>query len=203
MHRLFQLKKIKKILIATNNPGKFRELKEILPKNIKYYKPKNFHLKEPVENGKTFKSNAKIKSLYAAKKVGMVCISDDSGLEIDALNKRPGIYSARWAGPKKDFNLAIKKVFRLLKKMNKLDSRARFICAISIAFPDGKSFEFQGKIEGRVSFPARGKKGFGYDPIFIPTNETKTFAEMTKYKKNVLSHRYNAFMKIKKYFRFS
>ena len=203
MHRLFQLKKIKEILIATNNLGKFRELKEILPKNIKYYKPKNFHLKEPVENGKTFKANAKIKSLYAAKKVGMVCISDDSGLEIDALNKRPGIYSARWAGPKKDFNLAIKKVFRLLKKMNKLDSRARFICAISIAFPDGKSFEFQGKIEGRVSFPARGKKGFGYDPIFIPTSETKTFAEMTKYKKNVLSHRYNAFMKIKKYFRFS
>lgn len=203
MHRLFKLKKIKEILIATNNPGKFRELKEILPKNIKYYKPKNFHLKEPVENGKTFKANAKIKSLYAAKKVGMVCISDDSGLEIDALNKRPGIYSARWAGPKKDFNLAIKKVFRLLKKINKLDSRARFICAISIAFPDGKSFEFQGKIEGRVSFPARGKMGFGYDPIFIPTSETKTFAEMTKYKKSALSHRYNAFMKIKKYFRFS
>ncbi len=203
MHRLFKLKKIKEILIATNNPGKFRELKEILPKNIKYYKPKNFHLKEPVENGKTFKANAKIKSLYAAKKVGMICISDDSGLEIDALNKRPGIYSARWAGPKKDFNLAIKKVFRLLKKINKLDSRARFICAISIAFPDGKSFEFQGKIEGRVSFPARGKMGFGYDPIFIPTSETKTFAEMTKYKKSALSHRYNAFMKIKKYFRFS
>ncbi len=203
MHRLFKLKKIKEILIATNNPGKFRELKEILPKNLKYYKPKNFHLKEPVENGKTFKANAKIKSLYAAKKVGMVCISDDSGLEIDALNKRPGIYSARWAGPKKDFNLAIKKVFRLLKKINKLDSRARFICAISIAFPDGKSFEFQGKIEGRVSFPARGKMGFGYDPIFIPTSETKTFAEMTKYKKSALSHRYNAFMKIKKYFRFS
>tara|TARA_E500000178_G_scaffold58547_1_gene55063 strand:- start:1058 stop:1669 length:612 start_codon:yes stop_codon:yes gene_type:complete len=203
VHRLFKLKKIKEILIATNNPGKFRELKEILPKNIKYYKPKNFHLKEPVENGKTFKANAKIKSLYAAKKVGMICISDDSGLEIDALNKRPGIYSARWAGPKKDFNLAIKKVFRLLKKINKLDSRARFICAISIAFPDGKSFEFQGKIEGRVSFPARGKMGFGYDPIFIPTSETKTFAEMTKYKKSALSHRYNAFMKIKKYFRFS
>ena len=164
---------------------------------------KNLQLKEPVEQGKTFKANAKIKSLYAAKKVGMFCISDDSGLEIDALNKRPGIYSARWAGPKKDFNLAIKKVFRLLKKMNKLDSRARFICAISIAFPDGKSFEFQGKIEGRVSFPARGKMGFGYDPIFIPTSETKTFAEMTKYKKSALSHRYNAFMKIKKYFRFS
>ena len=203
MHRLYQLKKVKKILLATNNPGKFRELKEILPKKIKYYKPKNFKLNEPIENGKTFKSNAKIKSLYAAKRTGLVCISDDSGLEIDALSKKPGIYSARWAGPTKDFNIAISRVFNLLSKKKKLNSKARFVCAISIAFPDGKSFEFQGKVEGHISFPAKGNKGFGYDPIFVPKGENKTFAQIGKVKKNRMSHRFNAFLKIKKYFKFS
>ena len=203
MHRLFELKKVKKILLATNNPGKFRELKEILPKKIKYYKPKNFKLNEPIENGKTFKSNAKIKSLYAAKRTGLVCISDDSGLEVDALSKKPGIYSARWAGPTKDFNIAISRVFNLLSKKKKLNSKARFVCAISIAFPDGKSFEFQGKVEGHISFPARGNKGFGYDPIFVPKGENKTFAQIGKVKKNRMSHRFNAFLKIKKYFKFS
>jgi len=203
VHRLYQLKKVKKILLATNNPGKFRELKEILPKKIKYYKPKNFKLNEPIENGKTFKSNAKIKSLYAAKRTGLVCISDDSGLEVDALSKKPGIYSARWAGPTKDFNIAISRVFNLLSKKKKLNSKARFVCAISIAFPDGKSFEFQGKVEGHISFPARGNKGFGYDPIFVPKGENKTFAQFGKVKKNRMSHRFNAFLKIKKYFKFS
>ena len=203
MHRLYQLKKVKKILLATNNPGKFRELKEILPKKIKYYKPKNFKLNEPIENGKTFKSNAKIKSLYAAKRTGLVCISDDSGIEVDALSKKPGIYSARWAGPTKDFNIAISRVFNFLSKKKKLNSKARFVCAISIAFPDGKSFEFQGKVEGHISFPARGNKGFGYDPIFVPKGENKTFAQIGKVKKNRMSHRFNAFLKIKKYFKFS
>lgn len=203
MHRLYQLKKVQKLLLATNNPGKFRELKEILPKKIKYLKPKDFKLREPVENGKTFKSNAKIKSLYAAKRTGLVCISDDSGLEVDALSKKPGIYSARWAGPSKNFDIAIKKVFNLLNKKKKLKSKARFICAISIAFPDGKSFEFQGKVEGHISFPAKGRKGFGYDPIFIPKGEKKTFAQIGKLKKNKISHRYDAFTKIKKYFKFS
>ena len=203
MHRLYQLKKVQKLLLATNNPGKFRELKEILPKKIKYFKPKDFRLREPIENGKTFKSNAKIKSLYAAKRTGLVCVSDDSGLEVDALKKKPGIYSARWAGPTKNFDVAIKKVFNLLNKKKKLNSKARFICAISIAFPDGKSFEFQGKVEGHISFPARGKKGFGYDPIFIPKGENKTFAQIGKIKKNKMSHRYDAFLKIKKYFKFS
>ena len=203
MHRLYQLKKVKKILLATNNPGKFRELKEILPKKIKYYKPKNFKLNEPIENGKTFKFNAKIKSLYAAKRTGLVCISDDSGLEVDVLSKKPGIYSARWAGANKDFNIAISKVFNLLSKKKKLNSKARFVCAVSIAFPDGKSFEFQGKVEGHISFPARGNKGFGYDPIFVPKGENKTFAQIGKVKKNRMSHRFNAFLKIKKYFKFS
>lgn len=203
MHKLLELKKAKEILLATNNPGKFKELKEILPKKIKYFKPKDFNIKEPVENGKTFKANAKIKSLYAAKRAKMICISDDSGLEVNAINKQPGIYSARWAGPKKDFNIAMTKVFNLLKKKDKLNSSARFVCAISIAFPDGKSYEFQGDVKGNISFPAKGTKGFGYDPIFVPKGETKSFAQISKEKKNLMSHRYNAFKKIKKYFKFS
>ncbi len=203
MHKLNSLKKAKKILIATNNSGKFRELKEILPKKIKYFKPRDFNLKEPIENGKTFKANAKIKSLYAAKKTGLICISDDSGLEVDALNKRPGILSARWAGPSKNFDLAIKKIYKLLKKKNKLYSRARFVCAISIAFPDRSTFEYLGKIEGSITFPPRGKKGFGYDPIFLPKGYSKTFAQISKIKKNKISHRAQAFALIKKFFKFS
>jgi XTP/dITP diphosphohydrolase len=181
VHKLYSLKKAKKILIATNNPGKFKELKEILPKKIKYFKPRDFNLKEPIENGKTFKANAKIKSLFAAKKTGIICISDDSGLEVDSLNK----------------------IYNLLKKKNKLNSKARFVCAISIAFPDGKSFEYQGKIEGNISFPAKGKKGFGYDPIFVANGDSKTFAEISKKKKNKTSHRFKAFSKVKKFFKFS
>ncbi len=203
MHKLYSFKKVKKILIATNNPGKFIELKEILPRKIKYFKPKDFKLKEPIENGRTFKANAKIKSLYAAKKTGLICISDDSGLEVDALNKRPGIFSARWAGPSKNFKIAIKKIYNLLKKKNKFNSKARFVCAISIAFPDGKSFEYQGKIEGNISFPARGNKGFGYDPIFVPKGYSKTFGQISKIKKNQMSHRFEAFQKVKKKFKFS
>tara|TARA_B100000575_G_scaffold283444_1_gene276288 strand:- start:771 stop:1382 length:612 start_codon:yes stop_codon:yes gene_type:complete len=202
VHKLYCLKKAKKILIATNNPGKFKELKEILPKKIKYYKPKDFNLKEPVENGRTFKSNAKIKSSFAAKKTGLISISDDSGLEVDALNKRPGVLSARWAGPSKNFNIAIKKIYNLLKKKNKMNSKARFVCAISVALPDGSSFEYQGKIEGSISFPARGKKGFGYDPIFVPKGYSKTFAQISKIKKNQVSHRFKAFIQIKKFFKF-
>ena len=203
MHKLYDLKKAKEILIATNNPGKFKELKEILPKKIKYFKPKDFDLKEPVENGKTFKANAKIKSVFAAKKTNIICISDDSGLEVNALDKKPGIYSARWAGPKKDFKVAIKKIYNLLNKRKKLKSHGRFVCAISVAFPNGKSYEFQGDVKGNISFPPRGKRGFGYDPIFVPSGETKTFAQISKRKKNSMSHRYNAFDKIKKYFKFS
>jgi len=183
VHKLLELKKAKEILLATNNPGKFKELKEILPKKIKYFKPKDFNIKEPVENGKTFKANAKIKSLYAEKREKMICISDDSGLEVNAINKQPGIYSARWAGPKKDFNIAMRKVFNLLKKKDKLNSSARFVCAISIACPDGKSYEFQGDVKGHISCPAKGTKGFGYDPIFVPKGETKSFAQISKEKK--------------------
>ena len=121
MNKFKILKSTKKILIATNNPGKFKEIKELLPQKIRYFKPKDFNMKEPVENGKTFQANAKIKSLYGAKSSNIVCISDDSGIEISELNNQPGIYSARWAGRTKNFNLAIQKVYKKLKKKNKLN----------------------------------------------------------------------------------
>jgi len=200
---LQELKNLKAILIATNNPGKLKEIRDLLPKKIKIYKPQDFNIKEPRENGKTFQSNAKIKSLYCAKRSKMVSISDDSGLEVKYLDNQPGIYSARWAGKTKDFKIAIKKVEKKLINKKKQSSPANFTCCISIAFPSGKTFEFLGKVFGKVSFPPRGKKGFGYDPIFIPKGRTKTFAELNPKIKNKISHRYQAFKKIKKYFKFN
>ena len=203
MNKFKILKSVKKILIATNNPGKFKEIKELLPRKIRYFKPKDFNMKEPIENGKTFQANAKIKSLYGAKSSNIVCISDDSGIEISELNNQPGIYSARWAGRTKNFNLAIRKVYKKLKKKNKLNSKANFVCCLSIALPDGTSREFIGRIKGRIVFPAKGKNGFGYDPIFIPYGQKKIFGELKKREKQKISHRYEAFKKIKKYFKFS
>ena len=203
MNKFKILKSVKKILIATNNPGKFKEIKELLPRKIRYFKHKDFNMKEHIENGKTFQANAKIKSLYGAKSSNIVCISDDSGIEISELNNQPGIYSARWAGRTKNFNLAIRKVYKKLKKKNKLNSKANFVCCLSIALPDGTSREFIGRIKGRIVFPAKGKNGFGYDPIFIPYGQKKTFGELKKREKQKISHRYEAFKKIKKYFKFS
>jgi XTP/dITP diphosphohydrolase len=200
---LQELKNLKAILIATNNPGKLKEITDLLPKKIKIYKPQDFNIKEPRENGKTFQSNAKIKSLYCAKRSKMVSISDDSGLEVKYLDNQPGIYSARWAGKNKDFKIAIKKVEKKLINKKKKSSPANFTCCISIAFPSGKTFEFLGKVFGKVSFPSRGKKGFGYDPIFIPKGRIKTFSELKPEIKNKISHRYQAFKKIKKYFKFN
>ena len=144
-------------------------------------------------------------SVYAPKEIKEDIILTEEEFEelLAALNKRPGVLSARWAGPSKNFNNAIKKIYNLLKKKNKLYSKARFVCAISVALPDGSSFEYQGKIEGNLSFPARGKKGFGYDPIFVPKGYAKTFAQISKIKKNQISHRYKAFIQIKKFFKFS
>ena len=199
MNKFKILKSAKKILIATNNPGKFKEIKELLPRKIRYFKPKDFNMKEPIENGKTFQANAKIKSLYGAKSSNIVCISDDSGIEISELNNQPGIYSARWAGRTKNFNLAIRKVYKKLKKKNKLNSKANFVCCLSIALPDGTSREFIGRIKGRIVFPAKGKNGFGYDPIFIPKGKKVTFGQMKFKNKFKIDHRAKAFRKIRKF----
>ncbi len=197
-------KKIKKLLIGTNNEGKLREIKNLIPKNIQIFSTLDFKLKSPKENGKTFAQNSIIKSKYFSKKTNLICLADDSGLEIDILDKRPGIYSARWAGKNKDFKIAINKVFKKLtakdKNWKKKHIKARFICALSISFLNKNLVSVIGKVEGKISSKAIGKNGFGYDPIFIPNKEKKTFGQMTFSKKYRMDHRFKAFKKIKKFF---
>ena len=155
-------KKINKLLIGTNNKGKLREIKSLLPKNIKIYSTSEFNLKSPAENGKTFKENSLIKSKYFSKKTGLICLADDSGLEIDLLDNSPGIYSARWGGRYGDFSKAIRKVYRELNKKDKnwksKKIRARFICALSISYLNKKIACVLGKVEGFISDKPKGKK---------------------------------------------
>ena len=195
--------KIKELLIGTNNKGKLREIKSLLPNYIKIYSTSNFKLKSPAENGKTFEENSLIKSKHFSKKTGLICLADDSGLEIDHLDKRPGIYSARWGGKFGDFNKAIKKVFRELDKKDKnwknKKIKARFVCALSISYLNKKIACVIGKVEGRISTEPKGKNGFGYDPIFIPLKKSKTFGEMKPSQKYKMDHRYQAFKKLKKF----
>jgi XTP/dITP diphosphohydrolase len=196
-------KKIKKLLIGTNNKGKLREIRDLLPRSIKTISSTYYNLKSPKENGKTFKDNSLIKSKYFSKKTNLICLADDSGLEIDILDKRPGIYSARWGGRKSDFNKAIKRVYKELNKKNKnwknKKIKAQFICALSICYLDKKIACVTGKVEGSISKKPRGSNGFGYDPIFIPKNKKQTFGEMKPSQKYKLDHRYKAFNKIKKF----
>ena len=195
--------KINKLLIGTNNKGKLREIKSLLPKKIKIYSTSTFNLRSPVENGKTFKENSLIKSKYFSKKTGLLCLADDSGLEIDFLNKSPGIYSARWGGKYGDFSKAIKRVYRELDKKDKnwknKKIKARFICALSISYLNKKIACVIGKVEGHISHEAKGKNGFGYDPIFIPLRKRKTFGEMKPSQKYKLDHRSDAFKKLRKF----
>ena len=195
--------KIDKLLIGTNNKGKLREIKSLLPKKIKIYSTSEFNLKSPVENGKTFKENSLIKSKYFSKKTGLLCLADDSGLEIDFLNKSPGIYSARWGGKYGDFSKAIKRVYRELNKKDKnwknKKIKARFVCALSISYLDKKIACVQSKIEGSISTEPKGTNGFGYDPIFVPKGKKKTFGEMQPAKKYKIDHRYFAFKKLRKF----
>ena len=196
-------KKIEKLLIGTNNKGKLKEIRDLLPKNIVTLSTAEFKLKSPKENGKSFKENSLIKSKYFSKKTNLMCLADDSGLEIDILGKNPGIYSARWGGRNSDFNKAIKRVYRELKKKDKnwrsKKIKARFVCALSISYLSKKICCVIGKVEGIISEKPRGKNGFGYDPIFIPINKKKTFGEMKPTQKYKLDHRSKAFKKIKKF----
>jgi len=199
-----QNKKITKLLIGTNNKGKLKEIRDLLPKNIKTLSTSSFKLKSPVENGSTFKENSLIKSKYFSKKTNLICIADDSGLEIDFLDKRPGIFSARWGGKNSDFKKAIKKVYSELDKKNKnwknKKIKARFVCALSISSLSKKIACVVGKIEGSISHKPKGKNGFGYDSIFVPNKKKKTFGEMKPSQKYKLDHRNIAFKKIKRFF---
>ena len=196
-------KKINKLLIGTNNRGKLREIKSLLPKNIEIYSTSKFNLKSPTENGKTFRENSLIKSKHFSKKTGLICLADDSGLEIDLLDKNPGIYSARWGGRYGDFNKAIKRVYRELSKKDKnwklKKITARFVCALSISYLDKKIACVQSKIEGFISTEPKGTNGFGYDPIFVAKGKRKTFGEIKPAKKYKMDHRYFAFKKLRKF----
>ena len=197
------MKKILELLIGTNNVGKYKEIKDLLPKYIKTHSTSEFNLKSPKEDGQTFIENSIIKSKYFSKKTKLICLADDSGLEIDLIDKKPGIYSARWGGRKGDFNKAIKRVFKELSKKDKnwktKRIKARFICALSICYLNKKILSVLGKVEGYISDKPRGKNGFGYDPIFIAKNKKKTFGEIKSSQKYKIDHRSKAFKKIKKF----
>ena len=196
--------KILNLFIGSNNQGKIKEIRDLLPEKVTILTPKYFNIKSPYESGKTFKENSYIKAKFFSKKTKMICLADDSGLEIDSLNRSPGIYSARWGGKRGNFNLAIKRVYRELKKKNKnwykTKQTARFVCALTIYWPKNKFVTVIGKVEGTISRFKKGKNGFGYDPIFIPLNKKLTFGEMNPKVKYKIDHRAKAYKKIKKFF---
>jgi len=197
-------KKIIKLLIGTNNNGKLKEIRDLLPKNLEIFSTSDLKIKSPAENGKSFKENSLIKAKYFSKKSKMICLSDDSGLEIDILKGDPGIYSARWGGKEGDFVKAMNRVFKELDKKDKnwktKKIKARFICALTIYGPNQKTINSIGKIEGHISNSVKGKNGFGYDPIFIPIGKKITFGEMKPTQKYKIDHRFKAFQKVKKFF---
>ena len=196
--------KIKEILIGTNNVGKYKEICALLPKEIIKYSPKKFNILTPEETGKSFEENSFIKATYFSKKTNLICISDDSGLEIDILKGAPGIYSSRWSGKENNFDTAIQRVFdemyKVKKKWYNNGSGARFICCLTIFWPNGKNYSTTGIVNGNISKEKRGSNGFGYDPIFIPNGFNKTFGEMEPKVKLSMDHRFVAFSKIRNFF---
>ena len=197
------MNKIKEVVIGTNNGGKYKEICGLLPNKVKKHSPKEFDILTPEETGKSFEENSLIKASYFSKKTNLICLSDDSGLEIDLLKGKPGIYSSRWSEKKGNFNLAIKKIFEEMnnvKKDWKNDNAAKFVCCMTLFWPNGKSYSSKGIIKGKISTTKKGKNGFGYDPIFIPDGYNQTFGEMESKLKMTIDHRFKAFLKIKKFF---
>ena len=187
---------MKKILIGTHNQGKFREISYLISKKYKKISPISMKIKSPRETGKTFSSNSKLKVNFFSKFVDFPVISDDSGLCIEALQNKPGIHSARLAKRKGGFFLAMKFILKKLEKEKK--RKATFVCNLSYKGTDGKIISVEGKVYGKISREILGKKGFGYDSIFIPTNKKITFGQMKKSKKIKIDHRFIAFKKLKK-----
>jgi len=186
-----------KIVIASHNQGKVREINDLLaPYGVTAISAGELGLPEPVEDGLTFEANAEIKALAAAKASGLPALADDSGLEVAGLGGEPGIYSARWAGESKDFNVAMEKVIVTLNEKGEENYGANFTCALTLAWPDGHTETFLGKVFGTLTWPMRGDKGFGYDPIFMPDGKDLTFAEMDPVAKHAMSHRANAFSQL-------
>jgi XTP/dITP diphosphohydrolase len=186
-----------RLVVATHNSGKARELAEILGNRFELVTAGELGLGEPEETELTFAGNALLKARAAADASGLVALADDSGLSVSALDGAPGIYSARWAGPSKDFAIAMAKVEQRLEEVSGEDTRAWFTSALAVAWPDGPAVVVEGRIEGRLTFPPRGNLGFGYDPIFIPEGHDQTFGEMAALQKDGMSHRARAFVKLK------
>ena len=184
-----------RLIVASHNPGKVREITELLtPFGIEPVSAGALGLPEPEETGTTFIANAELKALAAATAAGEPALADDSGLEVNALGGAPGIYSARWAGPSKDFSLAMQKVHQEMGDAE--DLGCRFVAALTIAWPDGHCESFLGTVEGEIVWPPRGDRGFGYDPMFRPLGHDITFGEMEAAAKHAMSHRADAFRQL-------
>jgi XTP/dITP diphosphohydrolase len=186
-----------KLVVATHNPGKARELAEILEGRFELVAAGELGLPEPEETEQTFVGNALLKARAAAQASGLIAIADDSGLSVAALGGQPGVYSARWAGPGRDFTVAMKKVEERLEETDSDDLSAWFTSALAVAWPDGPAVVVEGRIDGTLTFPPRGDKGFGYDPIFVAQGYSETFGEIDPAEKDRISHRARAFAKLK------
>lgn len=186
-----------RLVVATHNPGKARELAEILEGRFILVTAGELGLPEPEETESTFVGNALLKARAAADASGLIALADDSGLSVTALGGAPGIYSARWAGPEKDFSLAMRNVEARLEEAAATDLSAWFTCALAVAWPQGPAVVVEGRIDGTLTFPPRGDLGFGYDPIFLPEGHSLTFGEMAALTKDGMSHRARAFVKLK------
>ncbi len=190
------MQKINKILIGTRNNGKFKEISDLLPKKITKISPISLDIESPPEYGKSFKENSEIKAEYFCKKSKLITLSDDSGLAVDCLNGAPGIFSSRWADKYGSFDNAMTEILKMVKDKKK-NTKAQFICSLTIKWPEGKKISEFGMINGNIS-EKKGKNGFGYDPIFIPNGHSKTFAEMNYKEKLLIDHRYIAYKKLEK-----
>lgn len=187
------------LVLATHNKGKVREIAELLaPFDVSVKSAGELGLSEPDETGATFAANAALKARAAADASGLIALADDSGLAVDALGGEPGIYSARWAGPEKDFRIAMARVERELREKNSRDNRAKFVCALALADPVGETEIYEGEVRGHLEFPPRGDKGFGYDPIFVADGMRESFGEIEPATKHGMSHRARAFEKLVK-----
>jgi XTP/dITP diphosphohydrolase len=187
----------RQLVIASHNAGKAREIAELLaPYGIEVISAAALDLPEPEETGATFVANAELKARAAATRSRLPALADDSGLVVDALGGMPGIYSARWAGPGRDFRVAMARVERELQERQATDRRAHFVAVLSLCWPDGHCESFEGRVDGSLVWPPRGDKGFGYDPIFIADGQTVTFGELDPALKHAISHRAAAFRKL-------
>ncbi|MBL8544510.1 MAG: RdgB/HAM1 family non-canonical purine NTP pyrophosphatase [Hyphomonadaceae bacterium] len=186
-----------RLVVASHNSGKVREIGALLaPLGVEAISAAALGLPEPEETETTFAGNAALKARAAAQASNLPALSDDSGLEVFALGGAPGVYSARWAGPDKDFRFAMERVWRELQEKGATDFSARFVCALALAEPGGETQVFEGEARGSIVWPPRGEKGFGYDPIFLPEGGDRTFGEMTHEEKLPLTHRARAFEKL-------